>query len=97
MYVYYIMRSEALKLAQKRYNEKKKNDPIFLEKRKLAVQRYREKNYQRCLEINRNSNKKRYNEIDNIKEHKKNYYLLNRNYRNLDTLGKSISKLFSET
>ena len=25
MYVYYIMRSEALKLAQKRYNEKKES------------------------------------------------------------------------
>ena len=91
------MRTESLKLAQKKYYEKIKNDPIFIEKRKLSQQKYRQKNYERCLEINRNSNKKRYNEIDNIKEHKKNYYLLNRNYRNLDTLGKSISKLFSET
>ena len=91
------MRSEALKLAQKRYREKVKNNPVFIERRRLAQIKYRQKNYERCLEINRNSNKKQYNEIDNIKEHKKNYYLLNRNYRNLDTLGKSISKLFSET
>ena len=96
MYVYYIMRSEALKLAQKRYNEKKKNDPIFLEKRKLAVQRYREKNYQRCLEINRNSNRKRYNEDNDIREKKKEYRLANRNYSNLHTLGNSLNLLFSE-
>ena len=90
------MRSESLKLAQKKYHEKIKNDPIFIHKRKLAQQRYREKNYERCLEINRNSNRNRYNQIDNIKEHKKEYYLANRNYRNLDTIGKSLNLLFAE-
>ena len=62
------MRSESLKLAQKKYHEKIKNDPIFIHKRKLSQQRYRQKNYERCLEINRNSNRNRYNQIDNIKE-----------------------------
>tara|TARA_Y100000114_G_scaffold56344_1_gene51596 strand:- start:1938 stop:2213 length:276 start_codon:yes stop_codon:yes gene_type:complete len=90
------MRSEALKLAQKKYHDKIKNDPIFIEKRKLAQKRYRQKNYERCLEINRNSNRNRYNQIDNIKEHKKEYYLANRNYRNLDTIGKSLNLLFAE-
>ena len=90
------MRTESLKLAQKKYYEKIKNDPIFIEKRKLSQQKYRQKNYERCLEINRNSNRNRYNQIDNIKEHKKEYYLANRNYRNLDTLGKSLNLLFAE-
>lgn len=90
------MRSQALKLAQKRYREKIKNTPSYIEKQKIAQNKYREKNYQRCLELNRISNRKRYNEMDNIKEKKKQYYLANRNYRNLDTIGKSISKLFLE-
>tara|TARA_R100001440_G_scaffold6925_1_gene13923 strand:- start:3686 stop:3961 length:276 start_codon:yes stop_codon:yes gene_type:complete len=90
------MRSESLKLAQKKYHEKIKNNPIFIQKRKLAQQKYRQKNYERCLEINRNSNRNRYNQVDNIKEHKKEYYLANRNYRNLETLGNSLNLLFAE-
>ena len=54
------------------------------------------KNYERCLEINRNSNRNRYNQIDVIKEHKKAYYLANRNYRNLETIGNSLNLLFAE-
>ena len=38
-----IMRTESLKLAQKKYYEKIKNDPIFIEKRKLSQQKYRQK------------------------------------------------------
>lgn len=90
------MRTESLKLAQKKYHQKIKNDPNFIEKRRLAQQKYRQKNYERCLEINRNSNRNRYNQIDVIKEHKKAYYLANRNYRNLDTLGNSLNILFAE-
>ena len=90
------MRSEALKLAQKRYREKIKNDPIFIEKQKLSQLKYRQKNYERCLEINRLSNRKRYNEETDIKEKKKTYYLANRNYRNLNSMGTSLNMLFAE-
>jgi len=96
MYVYYIMRSEALKLAQKRYREKIKNNPDFIQAQKIAQLKYRKKNYERCLEINRLSNRKRYNEETDIKYKKRQYYLANRNYRNLDTLGNSLNLLFAE-
>ena len=90
------MRSEALKLAQKRYRDKKKGDPNFIETQKIAQKKYREKNYERCLEINRLSNRKRYNEETDIKEKKKQYYLANRNYKNLNTMGTSLNLLFAE-
>lgn len=90
------MRSEALKLAQKRYREKIKHTTNFIKTQKIAQRKYRERNYERCLEINRNSNRKRYNEETDIKEKKKQYYLANRNYKNLDTLGNSLNILFAE-
>ena len=39
------MRSEALKLAQKRYREKNKNSTTFIESQKIAQRKYRERNY----------------------------------------------------
>ena len=39
---------------------------------------------------------KRYNEETDIKYKKRQYYLANRNYRNLDTLGNSLNLLFAE-
>ena len=90
------MRSEALKLAQKRYREKNKNSTTFIESQKIAQLKYRKKNYERCLELNRLSNRKRYNEETDIKHKKRQYYLANRNYRNLDTLGNSLNLLFAE-
>jgi len=91
------MRSEALKQAQMRYRLKCKNNPLLLERIKLSQKKYREKNYERCLVINRNSMKRNYQENESIKENKKMYYLLNRNYRNIEnTIGKSISNLFLE-
>ena len=89
------MRSEALKLAQKRYREKNKNSTTFIESQKIAQRKYRERNYERCLEINRLSNRKRYNEDKDIKERKRQYYLANRNYKNLN-FGNNLIELFAE-
>ena len=89
------MRSHALIQAQKRYFEKVKHTEEFKEKQKKSLKKFREKNYSKCLEINRVSNRKRYNEDKDIKERKRQYYLANRNYKNLN-FGNNLIELFAE-
>tara|TARA_B110000967_G_C18814517_1_gene525405 strand:+ start:815 stop:1027 length:213 start_codon:yes stop_codon:yes gene_type:complete len=60
-----------------------------------ANKRYRAKNYERVKLINNKSNRKSYNESkDKFKTKARVHYLLTRNYRNIDNMGKSLNKLF---
>tara|TARA_R110001606_G_C15392647_1_gene651768 strand:+ start:1798 stop:2013 length:216 start_codon:yes stop_codon:yes gene_type:complete len=66
------------------------------EKQKEANKKYREKNRQRVNDINRKSNKKRYEENEDIRINKSVYYFNNRNARDAENLGKAINILFEE-
>ena len=66
------------------------------EKQKEANKKYREKNRQRVNDINRKSNKKRYEENEDIRINKSIYYFNNRNNRDAENLGKAINILFEE-
>jgi metal-responsive CopG/Arc/MetJ family transcriptional regulator len=85
-------RSEALKKAQQKYIQKVRNTSHYKEKQK----QYRAKNYDNVKRINKDSNRKRYNECEDIRERKKHYYVMNRNYINRDNLGQTLYDLFTE-
>ena len=85
-------RSEALKKAQKKYLEKVRNTSQYKETRK----KYRAEHYDDVKRVNRDSNRKRYNECEDIRERKKQYYVMNRNYINRDNLGQTLYDLFTE-
>ena len=60
-----------------------------------ANKRYRQKNYEKIKAINNKSNRKSYDECkDKFKAKSKANYLKNRNYTNVQNMGKSLNSLF---
>jgi len=60
-----------------------------------ANKRYRQKNYEKIKAINNKSNRKSYDECkDKFKAKSKANYLKNRNYKNVQNMGKTLNSLF---
>ena len=60
-----------------------------------ANKRYRQKNYEKIKAINNKSNRKSYDECkDKFKDKSKANYLKNRNYKNVQNMGKTLNSLF---
>tara|TARA_Y100000385_G_C13054692_1_gene621409 strand:- start:65 stop:277 length:213 start_codon:yes stop_codon:yes gene_type:complete len=60
-----------------------------------ANKRYRQKNYEKIKAINNKSNRKSYDKCkDKFKAKSKANYLKNRNYKNVQNMGKTLNSLF---
>jgi hypothetical protein len=60
-----------------------------------ANKRYRQKNYEKIKAINNKSNRKSYDACkDKFKAKSKANYLKNRNYKNVQNMGKTLNSLF---
>ena len=60
-----------------------------------ANKRYRQKNYEKIKAINNKSNRKSYDNCkDKFKAKSKANYLKNRNYKNVQNMGKTLNSLF---